>query len=173
MRINIRKQTLVKSLCYSLLFFALLLFSESFLPALCPGFAALWLLPGALAALALFEDERYAGLFAVIFGVLEECMSRGGRTVFPLLYVLFALLCAYLYTHVFVRNFLSWFCYTTAGLALCALAELFFLVARWDLPAHMLLQEVLPAFLASLPASLLLYPIFSKIKKKTTREGYA
>lgn len=173
MRINIRRQTWIKSVSYAFLFFALLLFSESFLPALWPGFAAPWLLPGALAALALFEDVRYSGLFAVLFGVLEECMGRGGRTVFPLLYVLFALLCSYLFEHVFVRNFFAWLCYTSAGLLLCALAELFYLTAHWDMPVYALLREVLPTLLASLIFSIPLYLIFSWIKKKTTREGYA
>lgn len=37
MRINIRRQTWIKSVSYALLFFALLLFSKSFLPALWPG----------------------------------------------------------------------------------------------------------------------------------------
>ena len=167
-KIHLQKTTLVKSAVYTVVFLCLLLFSDSFLPALRLTRVTPNLLIAAISLLAYFEGPSYASLFAVCFGALHAGVCGYGGAILPFFYTLFALACAWLYECFFAKNFFAWLCYTTAGLLFYGLIGLFYAVSAWDLPlGAAFLADALYEFCLSLVLSLPLYKLFGFLSRKT------
>ncbi len=170
MRLSLREQPVIKSAAYSLVCFALLLFSHSFLPSLGIFANKPTLLIAAVSSLALFEGVKYASFIGLVFSVLETLICGTNTLIFPLFYTVFAILCTWLFENFFVKNFFSWFCYTVGGIAAHAIISLFAPVSDWGIAATGILAEhTLPAFALSVAFSLPLYPVFKVIKRKTDK----
>lgn len=169
-RIRLQKTTLVKSAVYTAVCLILLLFSDSFLPALRLTRVTPNLLIAAVSLLAYFEGAGYASLFAVCFGALHAGVCGFGSAVLPFFYTLFALVCAWLYERFFAKNFFAWLCYTMAGLFFYGLIGLFYAVSAWKMPLGApLLIDALYEFCLSLVLSLPLYKLFGFLSRKTER----
>lgn len=168
MRLSLRKQPIIKSAIYALVCLCLLLFSNSFFPALGLSRNVPYLLVAAISLLARFEGVHYASFFAVIFGVTEAFILGGHTLILPIFYTAYALVCVWLFENFFVKNFFAWLCYTVGGLLFYAAISLFGPVTDWGITAaDLFLYTTLPSFVLSIAFSLPLYPVFAKIKKKT------
>lgn len=167
-KIHLKKATLVKSAVYTVVCLCLLLFSESFLPALRLTRVTPNLLIAAVSLLAYFEGPTYASMFAVCFGALHAGVCGYGGATLPFFYTLFALACAWLYECFFAKNFFAWLCYTMGGLLLYGLIGQFYAVSAWDLPLGAeLITDALYEFCLSLVLSLPLYRLFGFLRRKT------
>lgn len=165
---SIRKQAVIKSICYSILCLAAICFSASFFPALGISENAPRLTVAIIAALALFEGVQFASFFAVIFGCIEALVYGESTLLYVLFYVIFAILCVKLYESFFSRNFLAWALYTLGGIILHQIIELFSPVTDWGITAaDVFLETTLPCVLLSVLFSLPVYPLVAKIAKKT------
>lgn len=170
MRFRIRRQPTVKAVVYALFCFSLILFASSFLPALSGKVGTPYLLVGAVAALARFEDVRYASVFGLLFGTVEAVLFGESLLFVPLFYTAFALLCAFVFENWFAGNFFSWLLCDTVGILLHLLLLLFAIVSAWDISAaDALCDPVLPDLIASFAFSVPLYPIFKRISSRIRR----
>lgn len=170
MRLSLREKPVLKSAVYAISCLAFLLFSYSFLPALKLFVNTTNLLVAAVSSLALFEGVRYASFFALIFSVLETLINGTNTLIFPLFYLVFAIVCTWLFESFFVRNYFAWVCYTLGGLFVHACLSLFAPVANWGIGGGaIILENTLPSFVLSAILSLPLYAIFKSLKRKTDK----
>lgn len=172
MRFTFREEPIIKSTVYAVTCLCLLLFSYSFLPALGVFKNVPVLLIGAVSALALFEDVRYASFFALIFSVVETLIVGTNTLIFPIFYTAFAITCTWLFESFFVKNFLAWGCYTLGGLIIHAVLSMFAPVGNWKITAaDILAEKTLPTLFLSIVFSLLLFPLFKALKRKTDKSN--
>lgn len=170
MRLTIREQPVIKSTVYAVICLILMLFSYSFLPATRFTDHLPNLLIAVISSLALFEGVVYSCFFALFFSVLETLILGTNTLLFPLFYVVFAMLCTWLFENVFVKNFFSWFCYTMGGLAIHGLISLFAPVSNWGISlSDVFFYTTVGTFTVSACLSILIYPLFKLLKRKTDR----
>ena len=168
MRFSFRQVPIVKSIAYAVICLCLLLFSYSFVPSLRVFDGTPILLVGAVCSLSLFEDIRYSTFIALIFSVVETVINGTNTLIYPFFYVMFAFLCKWLFENFFVKNFLTWACYTAGGIAIYLLISLFGHVSAWGIAApSIIIYNVLPTFLISIIFSVPLFSLFFYVKRKT------
>ena len=168
MRLSVRSQPIVKSVCYSILSLVALVFSAAFFPSLGIAKAVPYLTVAVISALAMFEGVKFASFTAVILGGIEAFVYGKNSLVYILFYTAFAFLCITLFSSFFTKNFFSWLLYTFGGIILHAALGLFGPVSDWGVTALDLLQTgALDSIFLSLIFSLPIFPIVAKIKKKT------
>ena len=173
MRINIRRQTWIKSVSYALLFFALLLFSKSFfacaLARLCRALAVAWRVCRACALRGCALFRAFCGDFRRFGGVYGTRRANGVS----------AFVCSVRFTlFLFVR---ARFCAEFFCMALLYVRRAFALRAGRAFLSHCALGYArLCVFAGSTAHAFGFADFFDSLvsdlfmdKKKTTREGYA
>lgn len=168
MRLSVRSQPIIKSVCYSILSLAAICFSASFFPALGISVGTPHLAVAIVSALAMTEGITYASFAAVALGAAEAFIYGENPLAYVLFYTAFAFLCMLLFGSFFTKSFFSWGLYTLGGILLHAALGLFRPVSDWNISAaEMFPYGTLQSILWSVLFSLAIYPAVSLIKRKT------
>lgn len=168
MRLSVRSQHIVKSVCYSLLSLFAVVFSASLFPALHLSVGTPQLSVAIIASLAMLEGIKYASFFAVALGTIESFILGENPLVYIIFYVGFAFLCTLLFGSFFTRSYFALSLYTFGGILLRAALGLFRPVTEWDVSAaDIFVDGTAQSILLSLIFSLFIFQAVSKIKRKT------
>ena len=172
MNFRIQSGTLKTVLLLGVTVFLLAVFQCSFLSGLTFISAIPNVVMGAVAAVAFFENERTATVFAIAAGFMLDILGGAGLPLSPII----MLLASVVFTLVSKKMLKAFFPYillmTVAALA-SAVSTLINLIFAGRIPelAHLFSKILIPEFILTIIFSIPLYPLFKLLSRLCESKG--
>lgn len=127
---------------------------------------------GAVAAVALFEDERTATVFSVAAGFMLDALGGAGLPLSPLV-MLIASIPLILISKKMLKGFFPYILLLPVAALLSAISTCIGLLTAGRIPEYSYLfsEILLPEFLATVVFSMPLYPLFKLLSKLCESKG--
>ena len=167
-----RSQTIKKTAIYGAMIFLISIAQCSFLANLTFLKITPNVVIGAIAAVALFENERVTTVYAIASGFVLDAVGGSGILVSPLVFLIISVLLSLISSKI-LGSFFPYTLLLLVASALSGLSTYLRLILAGSLPEYSFLfgKLLLPEFISTFVLSLPLYPIFKLAARLCESKG--